>query len=1112
MAAFASGIRCFRMVPRILLVCWCVVHFTHLALAAAPYGLTSRATVGPFLNGQMPSVRPGTGNAQFYTDEAFPNLTFEDPTFLLAEPGTNRLYVLTRQGAIYHFVNNPSTSTKTMFLDLRTQTQGFEDCGMLGMAFHPQWRQAGSPNRGYVYVWYQFTTNRVFPPPGLDRPDAYQNTWMRLSRFTVPDNSTVASPNSELVMINQFDRHLWHNGGGMFFGPDGFLYVTVGDEGGLDDEFHQSQKLNGGIFSGVLRIDVDSDPSRSHPIRRQPQSPAGSPPSYTQQYYIPNDNPWLDPAGTILEEFWAVGLRSPHRMTRDPVSGLVLIGDIGQGQREEINILERGANYQWSYREGTYPWGPVPSPLIGVERPPFHEYERGNGDTCVIGGYIYRGSQLPELNGKYIFGDNTSGRIFALTFNGANNPPSVVYLCNMPPGNDYTGLSSFGVDNNNELYMCHMGPNNKIWKLARVGGGAPPAPALLSQTGAFANTATLAPSPHLVPYTVNAALWSDGAHKLRWMSVPTDGAPYGPNEQIQFAPTGEWTFPSGTVFVKHFEIATNESNPNLRRRLETRLLVRDTNGGVYGVTYKWRANQLDADVLQDSLNEDIVIQSSTGIRTQTWFYPSPQDCLTCHTPAANHVLGVKTRHLNGSFTYPSTGVTDNQLRTLNNVSYFSPALNEASIPGYARTAAINDNNASLELRVRSYIDANCAGCHRPGGVQGYWDARFDTALNQQNILNGPVNNNFGIADARVVVPGEPDRSLLYVRAYTNSAIKMPPLARNVVDTEATTAMRDWINSFTASGLPAPWQHQDIGAVGLAGDASFINGSGIFSVIGSGTDIWGAADEGHFVFQPIVGNCEIIARVTAVGNTSPWAKAGVMIRETLSPGAKNVMNAMTAQNGAEVQWRSVANDESSYVQGPALQTPAWVRLTRTGDVIRAYHSANGASWTDYGGATIAMSSNILIGMAVTAVDNSALNRSSFDSVTVRATNATDLDSDGDGMPDSWERMFDLNPNNPDPLHDPDGDGFPNYHEYIAGTNPRDPASLLRIVNIAHTNNNVILRFGSVPGKMYSVERAVTLPRVNWEAITNIPSGNNTTVAVTNSTGVSTQSYFRLRVVP
>ncbi|HEY3663812.1 MAG TPA: hypothetical protein VGL24_11720 [Chthoniobacterales bacterium] len=313
--------------------------------------------------------------------------------------------------------------------------------------------------------------------------------------------------------------------------------------------------------------------------------------------------------------------------------------------------------------------------------------------------------------------------------------------------------------------------------------GAFPFPTVLSATGAFSNVPDVVPTDGLIPYTVNSPLWSDGALKERWMAVPNDGPPYDPGEQIDFVPTGEWTFPNGTVFVKEFDLIVNEVTQE-KKRLETRLLVRDENGAVYGVTYKWRADNSEADLLTaDGLDEDNTITTATGeTHIQTWHYPSREECLFCHNPPANYVLGPKTHQLNGTFTYPSTGRTDNQLRSLNHLGMFNPSVDEAEIPNLLHSVLVTDETQPIELRARSWIDSNCSQCHRPTGYCPSYDARFYTPLADQNLVDSFVK----FRD----IPG----SELYQRDDALDDTKMPPLDKNLVHEAAMTVLRQWIAS------------------------------------------------------------------------------------------------------------------------------------------------------------------------------------------------------------------------------------------------------------------------------------------------------------------------------
>jgi uncharacterized repeat protein (TIGR03806 family) len=311
-------------------------------------------------------------------------------------------------------------------------------------------------------------------------------------------------------------------------------------------------------------------------------------------------------------------------------------------------------------------------------------------------------------------------------------------------------------------------------------------PPRLSQTGVFRSLADLSVNPGLVPYTVNTPLWSDGAQKRRWIALP-GRAPIG------FRETGPWTFPAGTVLVKHFEFPQADAAP---RRLETRLLLVDRDGNGYGATYKWNQDQTDAELLNEAITEEVELATPDGPRSISWHYPSRQDCLSCHTSAAGFVLGVNTRQLNCEMQYADANATDNQLRAWSHAGMFENPPQETRLTQLPKLAALDDTTATLEHRVRSYLDANCAQCHLPGGVRGTFDARFHTPLERQGLIGGQlVAADLGVKNALVVAPGSPERSMLHLRMNRRQDVfNMPPLASHQVDRAALAVLAEWIES------------------------------------------------------------------------------------------------------------------------------------------------------------------------------------------------------------------------------------------------------------------------------------------------------------------------------
>lgn len=701
-----------------------------------PFGLDSREPVATL------AIPLGAGTLGSYAlVNAFPSLNFPAAIFLAAVPGGNRLVVVQQSGQVRAFADSPSTSASQLVLDVSGRVAFGGEKGLLGFAFDPDFLQ----NR-YVYVYQSLSGSGG---PGVEHVS-------RISRFTWDATSDTASLASEKVVLEVGQPYSNHNGGMLAFGPDDQLYVSLGDGGSGGDPDNNAQNP-ANLLGSVLRIDV------------HPDNPADG-------YDVPADNPFVGRAG-FRGEIWAYGLRNPWRFSFDRGTGALWAGDVGQVSREEIDLIVRGGNYGWRVYEGNLVYdNPTNRPPTDFEAPVI-DYDRGQGNV-VIGGYVYRGSRVPSLQGRYLYADSGSGNVWALDYDSTTGSVTGNTLIE-----NRGGITSFGEDAGGDVHAVTGG--GSILRFEELTGGAPAdPPALLSDTGVFEDLTTLTPASGFIGYDLNAPFWSDGTVKRRWIAVP-DG------DAIGFSATGAWTFPVGTVIVKHFELALVEGDPSSQRRLETRLLVR-RNDGWRGFTYRWNGAQTDANLTTQREQETLTVTlAAGGSRDQLYEYPSRTDCLGCHTEAAGFVLGVRTRQLNRAFDYPA--VTDNQLRAWNHIDLFTTDIGAES--AYGAYPATDDASVATDTRARTYLEVNCAQCHRPGGpAPTAMDLRFDTIAAAMGVVDEPPTaGDLGIADARIAAPGDRSRSVLWQRMVALDGTRMPPVGSHVVDEAGAELIGSWID-------------------------------------------------------------------------------------------------------------------------------------------------------------------------------------------------------------------------------------------------------------------------------------------------------------------------------
>jgi uncharacterized repeat protein (TIGR01451 family) len=363
---------------------------------------------------------------------AFPNLTFDAPVDI-AHAFDNRLFIVEQTGRIKVVPLTPQAVSDAIFLDLSGDVTTGGEMGLLGLAFHPAYQ-----SNGYFYVNY---THRE----GSNSP-----LFTYVARFQVSGNPNAANPSSKQIVLRVEQPYQNHNAGDLAFGPDGYLYVGLGDGGSSDDPQNNGQTTTT-LLGSMLRLDVDG---------------GGSPPdcgSGPTNYTIPADNPFVAAADANCDEIWSYGLRNPWRYSFDSQWGELYIGDVGQGLWEEVNYQptgEGGQNYGWRCYEGNHATANVGDcdPDTSLYTFPIAEYDHSNGRAAVTGGFVYRGSWHPEMNGRYFYGDYQSGEIWSVVVDPPGAFTNTLHL------DSAYRISTFGEDAHGELYLADLN-SGRIYRL-----------------------------------------------------------------------------------------------------------------------------------------------------------------------------------------------------------------------------------------------------------------------------------------------------------------------------------------------------------------------------------------------------------------------------------------------------------------------------------------------------------------------------------------------------------------------------------------------------------------------------------------------------------------------
>lgn len=757
------------------------------------YGIDQRVALTTSKVIGFPDPPPPYQVKQVYTKAAI-----DFPLWVEPIPGTDALLLMCNESnsgnvILYSMKDVPlhpgtKTGNGAVALDKRVALK-LTDTGY-HFTFHPRFKE-----NGYVYI------GSNGPPPGTKDPKR-----CRIVRYTMDRHKLTLDPKSALSIIDWVSDG--HNGAAVSFGHDGMLYVTTGDGTSDSDTNLVGQDMTT-LLAKVLRIDVDNV---AVSLRER------------KAYSVPKDNPFVNLQGA-RPEIWALGLRNPWRITTDAKTGHIWVAQNGQDLYEQAFLVKKGDNYGWSVMEGSNPFYLQRQRGPNFYTKPTVEHHHSEARS-LTGGIVYYGKKHVELQGAYIYGDYSTGKIWAVKHDGEK------ITWHKEIADTRFAITGFGTDTHGEILICDYqgGGKGGLYTLEPTprDGPASTFPRKLSDSGLFRSVKGHVMEPALIPYSVNAVLWSDGAAKMRWLGIPGDG-------KIDFTTNRGWNFPDETVIVKSFYLDMDEGNPASRRWIETRFLTKQM-GQWYGYSYAWNDEETEGTLVESKgMDRDFTLRTAAGPKKYTWHYPSRSECMVCHSRAANYVLGLTEVQMNKEHDYG--GVRDQQFRVferlgLLRVNYADevrnrmredlktkgksePDINEAmerqtgtrdqrqprtsslltfAPEKYRKLVDPYDAKQDLAARARSYLHSNCSQCHvEAGGGNSQMELEFTTPLDKMRLVDvKPVHDTFGIKDARLIAPGHPERSVLLQRIAHRDKGHMPPLATRLVDEQTVKLMEEWI--------------------------------------------------------------------------------------------------------------------------------------------------------------------------------------------------------------------------------------------------------------------------------------------------------------------------------